>query len=594
MRRPSWRWALAVALVLAALVAALMVWRGSQGSTAGTSGTGVTIADIDPEGVTALSGQADGQADDDSPDTDDATMPGSSQMALLASRLEPQAIDDDYRTGYEVLVYSFCDSDGNGIGDLAGLTSELDYISGEDGLCADELWVLPIFSSPTYHKYDVASFEDVDEDYGTLADFTSLADACHERGVRLILDLPLNHTSVEHPWFTAAADYLRALPEGAEPNTDDCPYVGYYNFSREAQDGYAQLAGTSWYYEARFWEGMPDLNLASDAVRDEIARIVELWLDRGADGFRLDAVTSYFTGDDDANIAFLAWLSGVVRAADEDAYLVGEAWEAQDTYARYYESGIDSLFDFAFAGSWGTVHEAVMGNMRGWNLAVAYASEEALYAEHSAVAGTVAVNAPFYTNHDMDRNASYYEDEGQVKLALALNLLGTGNAFVYYGEELGMPGAADDAARRAAMAWGDGADGMCDGPEGSVGQELAYGTLADQQGMAGSVYEYVRCALRIRRSLPALARGTTTVVDGLSGDDVGAFVRSCADGEWQDVLVVINLSAEPREVSLAGDAKADGFGTLVAVLCVGEDDEVTLDGQTLTLPGRGIALLVKA
>ncbi len=145
----------------------------------------------------------------------------------------------------------------------------------------------------------------VDPAFGTMEDFEALVKDCHERGIRLYMDLVLNHTSDDNEWFLAAADYLRELPSDWEPDSSYCRYYDYYNFTRQAQDGYAPLEGTDWYYEARFWSEMPDLNLASQAVRDEIRDIMAFWLGKGADGFRLDAVTSYFTGNPEAPAAAL-------------------------------------------------------------------------------------------------------------------------------------------------------------------------------------------------------------------------------------------------------------------------------------------------
>ena len=354
-------------------------------------------------------------------------------------------MDDDFRTTYEVFVYSFFDSDGDGIGDLKGLDQKLDYIGSGDltddtSLGCTGIWMLPVFPSPTYHKYDAADYMSIDDQYGTMEDFEKLLADCHARKIRLIMDLPLNHTSVEHPWFMAAADYLHELPPDWEPSTDYCPYFDYYNFSRQAQDGYAPLEGTNWYYEARFWSGMPDLNLDSGSVRREIADILRFWLDKGVDGFRLDAVTSFYTGNHQANKDFLSWLKDTAEAVDPDVYFVGECWENQTVYADYYRSGIDSFFDFAFAGQDGMIASVVRGSKGAEAYTDALIDEEDLFARAEADGKGKIVNAPFYTNHDMARSTGYYayDDGARTKLAGGLNLLMTGNAFIYYGEELGI------------------------------------------------------------------------------------------------------------------------------------------------------------
>ncbi len=542
-----------------------------------------------------------------------ANTSGISQMPEINGSLVPVPADDAYRTTYEIFVYSFCDSDGDGTGDLAGVEQKLGYINDELG--CDALWLMPVFPSPTYHKYDVADYLAIDPAYGDMDSFTSLLDAAHARGMTLILDLPLNHTSTEHPWFQAAAEYLAGLSYGEAPDPSACPYVDYYNFSREPSDGYAPLsvpgdpgtsggpggaAGPSWYYEARFWEGMPDLNLDNRSVRAEIKKITRHWLGLGVDGFRLDAVTSFYTGEKNRNIAFLRWLNEVTEAQKPGCYLVGEAWENQSVYAEYYQSGIDSLFDFNFAGAEGVISSVVNRRRPASAYAEALESEEALYASYS----DSYVNAPFYTNHDMARSSGYYAwDDGRfAKLAGALNLLMTGNAFIYYGEELGMAGSGKDENKRAPMYWsaaGDAADGepadsgdagtgMCAGPPDMDPVRMPYGSCEEQMDDPFSILTYYENAVKIRRSFPALARGKTRVVPELCGGDVCAFFREMSDPDnRQDILVVINLSDSAREADLS--QAGDGF-TLSAVLTV-SGDAVSLEGSALKLPGLGIALL---
>ena len=162
---------------------------------------------------------------------------------------EENVIDDNYRTYYEVFVYSFYDSDGDGIGDLKGLTENLDYINDGDpetdtDLGCNGIWLMPIMPSTTYHKYDVTDYEAIDPAYGTMDDFTTLVDECHKRGINVIIDFVMNHTSSQHEWFQTAYQYLQGLPKGAEPDASECPYVDYYNFSKEKLGGYYPVEGT--------------------------------------------------------------------------------------------------------------------------------------------------------------------------------------------------------------------------------------------------------------------------------------------------------------------------------------------------------------
>ena len=527
-----------------------------------------------------------------------------SQMEKVNGALSPAYPKDDYRTSYEVFVYSFADSDGDGIGDLKGLTDALDYIGDGDPKTSDDLdcsqiWITPVFPSPTYHKYDAADYMDIDPAFGSLSDFDSLISACHERGIRLIMDLAINHTSVDHPWFREAAAYLKALPAGQDPVYEACPYVWYYNFTREPYEGCAALAGTDWYYEARFWEGMPDLNLSTPAVKEELASVMRFWLERGVDGFRLDALTSYYTDNIDGSIDFLTWLVDTVKGIKAEATLVGECWAAQDLYARYYDSGIDSLFDFAFSGADGLIAGVVKGSRKASAFGRALEEEEALYASHNPA----FVNAPFYTNHDMARSAGYYayDDGARTKLSGALNLLMTGNAFIYYGEELGMKGSGKDENKRAPMYWvtkGEEAAGskeegilserMTAGPPDMDKVDMKFEGFDRQKEDPYSIFHYYRNAILLRNAFPVIARGRTGVVDEMTGDGTCAFLRT-AEG-LESVLIVINSTEEAQTLSLSGEGA--GFENLSGVLTVSEEEVRLEDGQ-LILPPFGIALLTR-
>ncbi len=540
---------------------------------------------------------------------------------------ELNVIDDKYRTTYEIFVYSFYDSDGDGIGDLQGVKEKLDYVNdGDDSTFTDlgcnEIWLMPISPSPTYHKYDITDYMDIDPEYGTLEDFDELVKACHDRGINLIIDLVLNHTSVEHPWFKEASQYLKDNAELDNLYTADgdiipelkeeCPYLYYYNFSKDEQTGYEKLNGTNWYYEARFWSGMPDLNLDNDDVKAEISDITQFWTDRGVDGFRLDAVTSYYTDDDESNIRFMTWLNDTVKSQNPEAYIVGEAWTASATYAEYYKSGVDSFFDFDFSGSEGMIASVARSKKSAASYAEALEKEEELFASKSST----YVNAPFYTNHDMARSAGYFTGKGsedKVKLAGALNLLMGGNAFIYYGEELGMKGSGKDENKRAPMQWissdeGDyaGAVGMCDGPADMESFDMIYPGLDEQESDPYSIYNYFKAAIRLRNTYPVIARGKTQAVEELSGDRLGAFVRFVDDSDEKDkadaqsgeavnygpesLLVLINNGEEETEVELSKWSGISDSPKLCYQLLVSEE-EVSLTGTTVTLPAYSIAVI---
>ena len=541
----------------------------------------------------ASAGTQDGTATQQNQSTGSNT---DSAAALAQDTRELQIIDDNYRTYYELFVYSFYDSDGDGIGDLQGVLDKLDYLNdGDDTTYTDlginGIWLMPVMPSTTYHKYDTTDYENIDPQYGTLDDFEKLLTACHDRGIRVILDLAMNHSSSRHSWFLQATEYLKNLPEGAQPDPSECPYVDYYHFSREAQSGYAQVNGTDWYYEARFWDGMPDLDLQNEAVRREFEQVADFWLDMGVDGFRLDAVKEYVTGSVEDNVEILSWFADYVHGKDPENYLVCECWTDQNTYAQYYASGVDSMFDFTFADKSGIIANVVNGKASAASYAKNLEAEQAMYAQYNPD----YINAPFYTNHDMGRSTGYYageNSEAQTKLGNALNLLSGGSTFLYYGEELGMKGSGKDENKRAPMYWSkdDKAEGMCKGPADMDDFQMKFDSLEEQQEDPDSIYNYVKQAIRIRNQNPAIARGNTTYLEQYSGEQCFALTRSYEDST---LLLLGNTSAESASVDLTGltvgNTAAEDL-VLLGELYTGEES-AKREGTAVTLPAYSILIL---
>lgn len=505
--------------------------------------------------------------------------------------------EDKYRTFYEVFVYSFYDSDGDGIGDLKGLTDKLDYINdgnpAEDSdLGANGIWLMPIMPSNTYHKYDVKDYFSIDPDYGTMEDFDAFLKACDERGINVILDLVMNHTSSEHPWFQQACDYLRTLHD-EEPDLEKCPYVGYYNFSKGMKWGYSKVEGAEdWYYEAGFWSEMPDLNLYNEDVRSQFREICKFWLDKGVAGFRLDAVKEFVSDDTEANVEILSWLNGMVKELNPDAYLVGEAWTSQPEYAKYYASGLDSLFDFAFAGENGYIRKFADGTYQAKELVDYIQRGERRFAEQNEN----YINAPFYSNHDMDRAAGYYSGAHaaeQIKMAAALNMTMSGNVFLYYGDEIGMVGSGRDENKRLAMYWQENteAEGMCDGPrEADWSEGQLYPALEYQKTDENSIYYWYRELIHLRNRHPAIRKGSVELVEELSNGNVCCMIKQY---ENEKLLLAFNLSESTESLDMNALLKLYDYSKKGLVLqekmSAGEGD-ITIENELVQMPGYSMAV----
>ena len=473
---------------------------------------------------------------------------------------------------YEIFVYSYQDSNGDGIGDFNGLTSRLDYIAdmGYNGI-----WLMPIMPSPSYHKYDVTDYKAVDPQYGTMDDFRLLVQECHARGIRIIIDLPVNHTSTRHPWFLAAV-------ESIQKRTFDSPYLDYYCFTETPSGNkYVKISGSSWHYEEQFSGGsMPDLNLASEAVKAELRDIVNFWLcDVGVDGFRLDAVTSFFAGNVEANVAFLDELKAMCEAAKPGSFLVGEAWVGLTALAGYAESTVDSFFLFPSSQAEGFIVKSILGRSPD---AKKYVSG----LENVLTAMPGELLTPFLCNHDTGRSIGLLQARKLPERAkFAQGLLGMmpGNVFTYYGDEIGMVGAGDDPNKRLAMYWNDG--DMTQQPPGVTSLEYAYPCVDDQLADPTSLLNYCRAVNHARLRSPLIALGENTFV---YYDANVVLMKREKDGEC--CFIAMNFS---RKAEMTVTIEATGLTIVSDLVALEGNASLTEDSgvTTITIPAYGIVVL---
>lgn len=496
---------------------------------------------------------------------------------------ELNILDDNYRNYYEIFVYSFYDSDGDGIGDLNGVTRQLDYIAdmGFNGI-----WLMPIMPSTTYHKYDVTDYYSVDPEYGDIEDFKSLVEECHKRDIRLVIDLVMNHSSSQNPWFKEACDYLRQLPEGSEPDLEECPYVDYYHFSQEQESGsYYQVAGAAWYYEGAFWSEMPDLNLNSERVRAEFEEIAKYWIDLGVDGFRMDAALHFEENDTEQNVEILHWFYDYCLSLDPDFYMVSEVWASESVIADYYASMTPSMFNFDAAAGEGKLVKTARGNMD----AARFVNTMLEYQQQFSAKNPDYIDAPFLTNHDMVRVANNLNNSlDNLKMCCGLLMTMNGSPFVYYGEEIGMSSkGTKDENKRIPMIWSNSDEtGMTDGPkDADSGIESAFPGVEEQLQDSGSLLNYYKRALRLRNENPEIARGTINVIDALCEENQAVITKTY---EGSTIGIVYNTSEDELQISLAGSEveqmEIRGYLTL-------NGEEVTLTESVLTLPGKAICIL---
>lgn len=487
-------------------------------------------------------------------------------FALLLAVSSAAAAPASLGVTYEIFVASFQDSNGDGVGDLQGIISRMDYL---ESLGVKQLWLMPIHPSPSYHKYDVTDYEEIDPAYGTVEDFAQLVAACNGHGMTVMLDLVVNHTSSQHPWFQEAC---KALAAGT-----DSPYMQWYHFAQSSGDGYHAVPGAQgWWYEGRFGDHMPDLNLDNEEVRAEIAKIITLWQNRGVKGFRLDAVTSYYTGATGKNTDFLRFVNETAKANDPACYVVAEAWTDEATMMNLYASGIDSLFNFPAADSTGTLLKvALKGN------GAAVAKRLAAWNEQLRKANPDGVDAPFLTNHDMGRAAGVLRlGKHQEKAAAMLYLLLPGVPTVYYGEELGMTGSGRDENKRLPMLWSAEEEAeLCNPPaEADQHQRLKEGVDVQDKD-SDSLLNCYRQLIAMRNQAPELLHGEMTAMD--AGNDSVAFF-TVKDGD-SSVAVLVNASDE-EEMTV-------DIPQLMGYTVLGSYGQVQCVGETVTLAPISCVLL---
>ncbi len=461
---------------------------------------------------------------------------------------------------YEIFVRSFYDSDGDGIGDINGMTQKLDYLNDgnpetQSDLGVTALWLMPIMPSPSYHGYDVINYYAINSDYGTMEDFKRFLSEAHQRGIKVIIDLVLNHTSDRHPFFT---DALRG---------PDSPYHDWYIWSTTnlGAGWHASQGGTNFYY-GYFCGCMPDLNYRNPDVTAQMDKVIAYWLESvGVDGFRVDAA-KHLIEEEKADLnspATHEWLKDYFtfyKGINPEAYSVGEV-SASDArlVSTYTGDQFDQIFNFELASG-------VVNSVKG----------EATSSIKSAVTFTLDDMpdwnfATFLTNHDQDRVMSVLGgDVNKAKLAAFILLTSPGTPFIYYGEEIGMMGRKPDELIRRPMQWS--ADAFGGFSTLAVWEELdpnyAEVNVANQETATDSLLLAYRDLISIRQSNPALSVGAYIPVKS-SSTGVYSFIRE--DGS-NSFLIVVNLTKNAvADYSLeAEDTKLKDIDYQVTDLISGE------------------------
>ena len=497
-------------------------------------------------------------------------------------------------TGYQIYPRSFCDSNGDGVGDIPGIVSKLDHLAD---LGVGFIWLSPVYRSPMADNgYDISDYRDIAPEFGSLADFDRLVAEARARGIGIVMDLVVNHSSDRHPWFLAARRDVSA-PEHA-----------YFIWRDAAPDGgppddrQAMFGGPAWtwvpevgkYYLHLFSPAQPDLDWANPALRAEIYAMMNWWFDRGIAGFRMDVIDligkEVDAGRYEMGPHLHPYLQEMHREtlAGRDVLTVGESWNVTRETALDFcgrdRGELDMVFQFAHVvEGWDPVHGKF--RPRPFDLA---AFKRVLFDWQRALAED-GWNALFLSNHDLPRQVSKYGDDGRFRvrsataLATAMHLM-KGTPFIYQGEEIGMTNVAFDRIEQfrdietlqlydeqlakgvseAAFIAGANANGRdnartpvqwTDGPQAGftsgtpwieVNPNYKAINVASDRADPNGVFQHYRTLIRLRRERPVVQHGRFRAI-AEDHPQVMAYAREL-DGER--LLVVVNLSSDAAEIEL--------------------------------------------
>ncbi len=496
---------------------------------------------------------------------------------------------------YEIYPRSFQDSNGDGVGDLNGITSRLDYLKD---LGVDAIWITPMYPSPQVDfGYDIADYTAIDPQYGTMADFDRLVKEAKSREIRVIMDFVPNHTSDQHPWFVESSS-SRTNPkrdwyvwrDGKAPGQPPNNWLSWFGHSAWKFD-----ARTGQFYYHHFYPEQPDLNWRNPEVRKAMYNVLRFWLDRGVSGFRLDAVSRLFEDSDlqddpflpgrnaygDPNIQHLHTdnlpevhdvLKEMRQVVDEypgNPVLISEADEPNiSELTKLYGSKLDEIqlpMDFQVAD----VNQLSAARFR----------ELIDQIEDNPAGGQPYF---FFNNHDQDRTWDRYGDgvhnDAIARLLAALLLTARATPQLYYGEEIGMlttpPARKEDVrdpigklgwpkekgrdGERTPMQWDTSNNaGFTTSPRPWLPVPPSYKqrNVAVEENDPDSLLNFYKRLIQLRRNRPALRDGTQIAVDCHDADVLSYLRKNPGDGE--SMLVLLNMSYKSKKVAV--NLKAQGI-----------------------------------
>ena len=479
---------------------------------------------------------------------------------------------DEMGVGYQIFVASFCDSDGDGVGDIKGIISKLNYIQS---LNVDVLWLTPVQSSPSAHAYDCDDYYQINEKFGTNADYRKLVSEVHKRGMKIIMDLVVNHTSPNNEWFQKSKAGVVEEVTYQDGTKKTVKYRDFYRWKQGGGDRYCD-GGNGWYFYSSFGGYMPELNYDCQAVRDAMVDVAKYWMSFGLDGMRMDAIKHVFMwdesnnasgdkegGDDDRpynynltkNIEFFKELNYKLKTKYPHCFLLGEQLSGNTNYVSPFYQGLDSLFDF-------NTYFNLPGRLNG-NASAAASEFNSNAQKYETNRGDRPINGMISSNHDVNRlNSIIGGSTEKAKLYMAVIMTMPGLPWIYYGDEIGLAGdksnGGDDGLRQS-MKWTSNWANKCTAISDN-GSNNGTKSVAEQETDENSMLKYVRKLTEFRNANPTLINGkaTCSTQDGM--------LKITVTGGGKTYTVYHNFTGDSKSVSgnvVFGSSTVPAYGTAI-------------------------------
>ncbi|MCH5156048.1 MAG: InlB B-repeat-containing protein [Clostridiales bacterium] len=482
---------------------------------------------------------------------------------------------DEMGVGYQIFVASFCDSNGDGVGDLNGITSKLDYLQR---LNVDVLWLTPIQSSNSYHGYDCYDYYCIDPKFGTNADYRRLVSEAHKRGMKIIMDLVVNHTSPQNEWFQKSKDGVIEEVTYQDGSTATVKYRDFYRWKNSGGNRY-ESAGDGWYFYSSFGGNMPELNYDYQPVRDAMVDVASYWMSYGLDGFRMDAIKHVFMWEESVNansdkkggvgdtgyeynetknIEFFKEFNYKLKTKYPHCFLLGEQLNGNTDDVSPFYQGMDSLFDF---NTYYDLPQRIDGNKGGVSSqATAFNSNAQKYLNQRK---DRPINGMISSNHDINR--LYHQVGGnaeKIKLYMAVIMTMPGLSWIYYGDEIGLIGdksTGGDNGLRQSMKWTDNWANKCTAIQ-DYQRNNNTDSVQKQESNNNSVLSYIKSLTKFRNDNPALISGTATC----SADN--GMLKITVTGGGKTYTVYHNFSSGRKSITgnvVFGSSNIPAYGTSI-------------------------------